>query len=431
MQTSENIGERIQNYLDGASSSTIETDVREILTCKPLNWVAFRALGTILESEGDKESATECYLGRIPIHVQKRFFKIEDLEDIYSDFVGEYMDSHPSETLKPCSDAVKNTACLAQYRNEPLRSASTGVARYTNARLWFDGYNTAVFNVHGKVDKRTLIGNIAPVIRAAEQKPETHIRGQAVLIGSQGSNNYYHWMTDLLPKFFVLEKSGIKVNKNTKYIFTNVTSRFQIDTLKHLGFRDEQIYCTLKEGENIRADELLVPILTNRMGLTMGSWLPVNIKEKFQKERSARTVNRKILVSRNAEKSHGRGIYNSAEFNQYFINKGYEMISPDDYTVAEQAQLFSQATHVAGPHGAGLTNLLFCGKGTQVYEFYGQHLAPCYWAISELAGLKYSNLNCMRNDQSDLSGLSKAKTLSDRRSSSFSVPLSELDSILV
>ena len=39
-------------------------------------------------------------------------------------------------------------------------------------------------------------------------------------------------------------------------------------------------------------------------------------------------------------------------------------------SVAEQVELFVYADVVVAPHGAGLTNLLFCREGTRIVEIF-------------------------------------------------------------
>jgi hypothetical protein len=59
-------------------------------------------------------------------------------------------------------------------------------------------------------------------------------------------------------------------------------------------------------------------------------------------------------------------------------------------SLAEQVAVFHRAECVVGPHGAGLTNLLFCRSGTQVIEL-GTPYRPwaCFYEIAHHRGLDY------------------------------------------
>lgn len=55
--------------------------------------------------------------------------------------------------------------------------------------------------------------------------------------------------------------------------------------------------------------------------------------------------------------------------------------------IEEAAELFSRAKYVFAPHGAGLSNIIFCPKSTVVIELIDLY-APnlCYWHLSEMLG---------------------------------------------
>lgn len=400
--------------------------LRELLIRNPASWGTFRALGDLLESEGNSSSAKECYLGRIPIDVQDRLFDSFSIQSKLGDLEKNVLPGHASSVKSCVSKCVNSSPRFERYSENGIQSKPTKTTVFKDANVWFDGFNTAVSSDSGLYDSSTLVGNLGPVFAAAQGKEVLRIQGDVVLMGARGSNNYYHWMTDILPKLEVMKESGLDLSEDCIYVFTNITSKFQIETLKKFGVHSKQIFETNKHGSNIRADSLIIPEMKNTMGLGMGEWLPKYLRNAYGFNYESGAY-RKLLISRNLEKSHGRGISNIQDFNCYFEEQGYEIIFPEKYSVAEQAKLFSEATHVVGSHGAGLTNIVFCRPGTKVYEFYGQHLAPCYWALSELSDLDYFNQDCSINDQVDGTTLAQAKSLSARRSSSFSIDLEKIN----
>ncbi|WP_442935781.1 glycosyltransferase family 61 protein [Nostoc sp.] len=55
-----------------------------------------------------------------------------------------------------------------------------------------------------------------------------------------------------------------------------------------------------------------------------------------------------------------------------------------------QAKTLSNAEVIVAPHGAGLTNLIFCSQGTKVIEIFSPHyLNLTYWGLSNLMKLDY------------------------------------------
>ena len=59
----------------------------------------------------------------------------------------------------------------------------------------------------------------------------------------------------------------------------------------------------------------------------------------------------------------------------------------------EKARLFAEAEFVAGPHGAGLTNLLFAPGGCRVLEIIDPaHVNVLYYSLADLLDQPYGAL---------------------------------------
>lgn len=63
-----------------------------------------------------------------------------------------------------------------------------------------------------------------------------------------------------------------------------------------------------------------------------------------------------------------RRLANEEEVIKCVEAHGFTSISLSGLSLAQQAALFSNATHVIAPHGAGETNVLFCKPGTKLLE---------------------------------------------------------------
>jgi hypothetical protein len=70
--------------------------------------------------------------------------------------------------------------------------------------------------------------------------------------------------------------------------------------------------------------------------------------------------------------------------------RGYEVVTPGSLSFAEQVQLFRGARLIVGPHGAGLTNIVFCEPGTIVYELIPSHyINACFSNLAHICDLRY------------------------------------------
>jgi capsular polysaccharide biosynthesis protein len=69
---------------------------------------------------------------------------------------------------------------------------------------------------------------------------------------------------------------------------------------------------------------------------------------------------------------------------------GFDVVHLEDTPWIEQIRLFQHARVIAGPHGAGLSNLVFARPGTIVIELtVGYMFNRCFEWISHVGGHRY------------------------------------------
>jgi capsular polysaccharide biosynthesis protein len=70
--------------------------------------------------------------------------------------------------------------------------------------------------------------------------------------------------------------------------------------------------------------------------------------------------------------------------------QGVRIVVPSTLSVAEQIAAFRAARLVIGPHGAGLSNIVFCQSGSFVYEMLPRHYAnTAFNRLAQAASLNY------------------------------------------
>ncbi len=74
-----------------------------------------------------------------------------------------------------------------------------------------------------------------------------------------------------------------------------------------------------------------------------------------------------------AQMPGARAMENEAELIELLQRQGVRIIVPGALPVVEQIAAFRAARLVIGPHGAGLSNLVFCRSGSFVYEMLPRH----------------------------------------------------------
>lgn len=87
----------------------------------------------------------------------------------------------------------------------------------------------------------------------------------------------------------------------------------------------------------------------------------MRLRDRLHKPKGRRRKQRKLFLSRplSAVSMAGRSLINEAELEQLARTRGYEVVNPLEFSLAEQQDLFAGAATLCGPTGAALTNCVF------------------------------------------------------------------------
>jgi capsular polysaccharide biosynthesis protein len=86
----------------------------------------------------------------------------------------------------------------------------------------------------------------------------------------------------------------------------------------------------------------------------------------FVSNNTNRSPWRKVFVNR--EKAQFRRLINQDEVWPIFKRMGWEKVCMEDLSFDDQIKLMSETRAFSGVHGAGFGNIIFCPKGTHVFE---------------------------------------------------------------
>lgn len=196
-------------------------------------------------------------------------------------------------------------------------------------------------------------------------------------------DNYYHWIMEHLLKLRHVERYAEVVGETPTLIIPPDPPKYITETLSLLGYSRSEWVEWSEPG--VRVDSLVVPTYPEPTPGNL-AWL------RSQLQRRVKPVSdepSRIYVSR--DRSDKRLVENEHEVRKAVSEFGFEPYFLEDLTVAEQIQLFSSADAVLGPHGAGLTNVIW-GDELTVFELFPQKVYDLYGIISSLLGHEYHGL---------------------------------------
>jgi capsular polysaccharide biosynthesis protein len=162
---------------------------------------------------------------------------------------------------------------------------------------------------------------------------------------------------------------------------------FVDETLDLLDWPDSRI--VRADHESYRVSELLVPSFPDRRSMDF-EWLREEVLRSVSDHSPESETN--IYVSR----ANGveRRVVNEDEVMDTLREFNFECYLLEERSLAENARLFANADIIVGPHGAGLTDIIFAGDATLI-ELFGQKVKQPYKLLAEAVGVDYEPVHCM------------------------------------
>lgn len=168
-------------------------------------------------------------------------------------------------------------------------------------------------------------------------------------------HNYSHWLTAHLPKLLLLRSLGLA----DKVILPQRRPQFIDDSLRLLGFEPER-FQTFDPRKVLRVKRLTT-LDTDRFRPDL-----LRLARAACPTVEKRGGNRRVFISR--EGAARRRLLNEDELWPLLKTRGFERVRMEKLSFTEQVALMQQTDTLCAPHGAGLTNMMFCSPGTQVVE---------------------------------------------------------------
>lgn len=218
----------------------------------------------------------------------------------------------------------------------------------------------------------------------------------SLLSGGGANSNYFHWLFDVLPRLYLVSK--IYNLKNIDYFLVpSFEKKFQIDTLKMLGFKKERIldcrsYRHFNCKKIISADH---PYMFNTNKLenlnNIPIWISKFLKNNFLKCKIKGLNYKKIYIDRKVKdvKRFTRLITNNNKIKFILKKNGFKILYMEDYTISEQISIVNNAKIICGLHGAAFANIVFCKKNTFIVEMTTKTTGDQIKNLSKKNKLKY------------------------------------------
>ncbi len=214
----------------------------------------------------------------------------------------------------------------------------------------------------------------------------------------KGHKQIYHFYQDLVSLIAILYYNSHEIAKFTKLKEIRIIVRDDLSSVQKLILESlpkefgkfivkiEQ----LKSNYKIFCKNIIHVSLDsdyNRRFMTIDT---INFVNKILQEKihnfNLSEINKNIFISRSDAKI--RKLKNEKEIVTKL--KDYKVIQASKLPALEQIKYFAEAEKIIAPHGAGLTNLIYCDKGLELVELFpANYNDAAYIVICKLMDIKY------------------------------------------
>ena len=200
---------------------------------------------------------------------------------------------------------------------------------------------------------------------------------RATWITERVYNNHSHWLSAHLPKLCLLKQRG----RIDDLLLPETRSPAIDASLGMLGL-DPAAFRTHGSDGILEVDELTL-LSTDRFRPEL--LRPVRDMMGHTPDRAPW---RRVFISRAAASI--RRLANESDLEPMLRRAGFEMVAMESLSFEEQVRLMGETRVLMAPHGAGLTNMMFCAPGTQIIEIAEpRYPNPNFYAIAAAMGLDY------------------------------------------
>ncbi|MBT25301.1 MAG: hypothetical protein CML60_02700 [Rhodobacteraceae bacterium] len=211
------------------------------------------------------------------------------------------------------------------------------------------------------------------------------LEGTTIVIGNASINNYYHWVYQQLSSLLFC-KAQLNVDTGAIRVLGPKKNSF---ISQYLEFFDDIEYCEVDSSKTYILEtgvysDLLWGDFSYRPTTDIGELMRHFVVED-------KNLPKRVYISRGD--TPNRRVSNEDQVISLVSKYGFEPVKLTEYSVREQISLFNNVEYVIAPHGAGLTNLVFCNEKANVIELLqDNYLNWCFKFLCQGKGLRYTGL---------------------------------------
>ncbi|NER06643.1 MAG: DUF563 domain-containing protein, partial [Okeania sp. SIO3C4] len=347
----------------------------------------------ILRKQGRQDAANIWSLeNKLPLDWLEKFFKLTGDWEITSSSLESniiHIKIYPEMPVTFLESQTIDAKLNPNFKEKKIKLAEAFVAIVPEGRGYAKFGTTVVISSDNKLVSDVSTGFATAIISSSQLPPIYYINKNVAFLPTKwGEKNYFHWMFDVVARIDLLNRADIKIDK---FILGSCEKKFHRESLGALGISQDKIIES-RFYPHIKAKQLIVPsIAAKQREIWVNKWSCEFLRSVFLKPQNITEVSerpKRIYLSRKL--ASWRRVLNEEEVVNLLEKFGFVSLTLESMTIAEQVSYMAAAKVVISPHGAGLTNLVFCSPGTKVIEIFSpKYVNSLYWRISNFCSLSH------------------------------------------
>ncbi|RMH11808.1 MAG: glycosyltransferase family 61 protein [Gammaproteobacteria bacterium] len=201
----------------------------------------------------------------------------------------------------------------------------------------------------------------------------------ASLGGGRWYGHYYHWLVDELPRIVGLDHAP-----EVECLYVPCAYPDPIfDLVRNLVPDHIDVRRAPGRQQWIFARRYFhAPALTEDYCGFLPERFVSRLREVLHDHGTDRSYDRKVYISRAGASK--RRVLNEDDVIEVLATYGFEAVQAEKMSFHDQVRLFAEARHIIGPHGAGLTNMMFARQCTVLELFPGAPFTHYRWLSASL-----------------------------------------------
>jgi capsular polysaccharide biosynthesis protein len=210
--------------------------------------------------------------------------------------------------------------------------------------------------------------------------------------------NYYHWLTEAIPRLWLVKDSIHTMVLILPDFFKS--NEWMRSSLAPFTFKDIFYIPTGKElwVKNLCIPQIK-PICASYNRMVLKEMRDLYLHHVSEKKEHQINLGDKLYISR--QKAAIRKFKNESDVEVVLKKYGFTILCCEDYSFLDQLSIFSNARYLVSIHGAGLTNMLFMKPQARALELHkkitnrNDHHSLIYWYMASALDHDYYHQICL------------------------------------